>query len=158
MTLLSVVLAAAACLAVAYVVYGSLLARLLRLDPQAKTPAVELRDDVDYVPIEPQFLMGQHFSAIAAAGPIVGPILAGAMFGWFPALAWIVLGAILIGGVHDFTALVASVRHGAQSVTEVVRLYMSRRAFLLFLAFIWIALVYIIVAFTDITASSLWAW
>jgi carbon starvation protein len=88
-SLLIVVLASAVVLAVAYRVYGSLLVRLLRLDPNAPTPAVALRDDVDYVPTEPKFLMGQHFSAIAAAGPIVGPILAGVMFGWAPALAWI---------------------------------------------------------------------
>ena len=72
--------------------------------------AVTLRDDVDYEPVAPQLLMGQHFSAIAAAGPIVGPILAGVAFGWLPALVWILVGSIFIGGVHDFSALVASVR------------------------------------------------
>jgi carbon starvation protein len=113
-----------------------------------------MRDDVDYVPIEPRFLMGQHFSAIAAAGPIVGPILAGVMFGWLPALIWILVGSILLGGVHDFTALVASIRHKARSIAEVVRDHMTRRSYVVFLSFIWIALVYIIVAFTDITAAS----
>lgn len=154
MNLLVIVLGSAAIVGVAYWLYGGLLVRLLKLDPNAKTPAVELRDDTDYVPIEPQFLLGQHFSAIAAAGPIVGPIVAATLFGWLPALVWILLGAIFIGGVHDVTALIASVRHKARSITEVVKEYMSRRAFLLFLAFIWIALVYIIVAFTDITAQS----
>jgi hypothetical protein len=100
----------------AYRVYGGLLARLLRLDPDAPTPAVALRDDVDYEPIPPQLLLGQHFSAIAAAGPIMGPILAGVAFGWLPALLWILAGSIFIGGVHDFTALVASIRHGARSI------------------------------------------
>lgn len=145
---------AGACFLVAYRFYGRLLARLLRLDPEAKTPAVAMRDDADYVPIEPKFLLGQHFSAIAAAGPIVGPILAGLYFGWLPALIWIVVGAIFIGGVHDTTSLVASIRHRARSIAEVVRDHMTRRAHLLFLSFIWIALVYIIVAFADITASS----
>ncbi len=154
MNLAFVILIVTAMLAIAYWLYGGLLARLLHLDPNAKTPAVEMRDDVDYVPIKSRFLLGQHFSAIAAAGPIVGPIVAGVAFGWGPALAWIVLGAIFIGGVHDFMALIASVRHRARSVTEIVREHMSQRAFLLFLAFIWIALVYIIVAFTDITAQS----
>lgn len=98
--------------------------------------------------------MGQHFSAIAAAGPIVGPILAGVAFGWLPALIWILCGSILIGGVHDFASLVASVRHKARSIAEVVREHMSSRSYILFLAFVWIALIYIIVAFTDITASS----
>ena len=98
--------------------------------------------------------MPQHFSAIAAAGPIVGPILAGLTFGWLPALIWILVGSIFIGGVHDFGALVASIRHKARSIAEVVRDNMSRRSYLLFLSFIWLALVYIIVAFTDVTATS----
>lgn len=154
MSLLVIVLCAAALLGVAYRLYGNLLARLLRLDPDAQTPAVTLRDDQDYAPIPPKFLLGQHFSAIAAAGPIVGPILAGVMFGWLPALIWILLGSIFIGGVHDITALVASVRHRARSISDVVREHMTRRSYLLFLAFIYIALVYIVVAFTDITAGS----
>jgi carbon starvation protein len=154
MSLLAVLVPSAVILLVAYRVYGGLLARLFRLDPDAPTPAVTLRDDVDYEPIPPQLLLGQHFSAIAAAGPIVGPILAGVAFGWLPALAWILIGSIFIGGVHDFASLVASIRHRARSIAEVVRDHMSRRAYVLFLAFVWIALVYIIVAFTDITASS----
>lgn len=154
MSLLTILLPSAVVLAIAYRVYGGVLARLFRLDDAAPTPAVTLRDDVDYEPIPPQLLMGQHFSAIAAAGPIVGPILAGVAFGWLPALVWILLGSIFIGGVHDFAALVASVRHQARSIAEVVRDHMSRRSYLLFLSFVWIALIYIIVAFTDITASS----
>jgi carbon starvation protein len=153
-SLLVILVPAAAVLAAAYAVYGRILARLFQLDPAAPTPAVALRDDVDYEPIPPQLLMGQHFSAIAAAGPIVGPILAGVAFGWLPALLWILAGSILVGGVHDFSALVASIRHRARSIAEVVRDHMSRRSYVLFLAFVWIALVYIVVAFTDITASS----
>jgi len=154
MSLLAILVPSAVVLLVAYRVYGAILARLFRLDAAAPTPAVTLRDDVDYEPIPPQLLMGQHFSAIAAAGPIVGPILAGVAFGWLPALLWILAGSILIGGVHDFAALVASVRHQARSIAEVVRENMSRRGHVLFLSFVWIALVYIVVAFTDITASS----
>lgn len=154
MSLLLIILGSAAILTLAYWTYGPLLVRLLRLDPTARTPAYELRDDVDYAPLAPNELLSQHFSAIAAAGPIVGPILAGVMFGWVPALVWILVGSILIGGVHDFTALVASIRHKARSIAEVVRDHMSRRAFLMFLTFIWLALIYIIVAFTDVTAAS----
>ena len=154
MSLLAILLPSGFLLLVAYRLYGGLLSRLLALDPDATTPAVSLRDDVDYEPIPPQLLLGQHFSAIAAAGPIVGPILAGVAFGWVPALLWILVGSIFIGGVHDFTALVASVRHKARSIAEVVRDHMSRRSYLLFLSFVWIALVYIVVAFTDITAQS----
>jgi carbon starvation protein len=154
MNLLMVIAISAAVLSVAYVVYGRFLSRFLQLDANRPTPAVELRDDLDYVPIESKFLLSQHFSAIAAAGPITGPILAGVMFGWLPALLWILIGSIFIGGVHDMTALTASIRHKARSIAEVVRDHMSRRSYVLFLVFIWIALVYIIVAFTDVTASA----
>ncbi len=154
MSLVLIVMATAAILGLAYWLYGGYLARIFKLDPDAKAPAVEMRDDVDYVPIKPAFLLGQHFSAIAAAGPIVGPIVAGIAFGWLPALLWILIGSIFIGGVHDFTSLVASIRHKARSITEVVRENMSRRAYLMFLGFIWIALIYIIIAFTDVTAQS----
>jgi len=152
--MVTIVLVSAAILLVAYVVYGRILVRLLRVDGNEVTPANALRDDVDYVPLERGPLMAQHFSAIAAAGPIVGPILAGAMFGWLPALIWILAGAIFVGGVHDFTSLLASVRNRGLSIAEVVRKHMSHRSFVLFLTFIWFALVYIIVAFTDITADS----
>jgi len=154
MSLLAILVPSGILLAVAYRFYGACLGRLFRLDDSAATPAVVLRDDVDYEPVPPALLMGQHFSAIAAAGPIVGPILAGVAFGWLPALLWILIGGIFIGGVHDFSALVASVRHRARSIAEVVREHMSRRSYLLFLTFVWIALIYIVVAFTDITASS----
>src|SRR5580700_6133549 len=153
-SLLEVVLFSAVVLVAAYVIYGRLLVRLLKLDPNRKTPAWELRDDLDYSPLESSALLSQHFSAIAAAGPIVGPILAGVMFGWVPALCWILVGSVFVGGVHDYFTLVASIRHKARSIAEVVRDHMSRRSYLLFLAFVWLALVYIIVAFTDITASS----
>jgi carbon starvation protein len=154
MPLLAIVLGSAALLFVAYFVYGNFLARLLQLNPNAKMPAQELEDGLDYQPIPARVLLPQHFSAIAAAGPIVGPIVAGLTFGWLPALIWILAGSIFVGGVHDITALVASVRHKARSIAEVVREQMSRSSYLLFLTFIWIALVYIIVAFADVTASS----
>lgn len=154
MSLLTVVAGSAVVLLAAYFTYGRFLSRFLQLDDRTPTPAVELRDGIDYDPIESKFLLSQHFSAIAAAGPIVGPILAGMYFGWLPALLWILIGSIFIGGVHDMTALVASIRHKARSIAEVVRDHMSRLSYILFLLFIWIALVYIIVAFTDITASA----
>ncbi len=154
MPLLAIVLGSAAILLVAYFTYGGILARLFQLSPTAKTPAYELQDDLDFQPLPPRSLLPQHFSAIAAAGPIVGPILAGLTFGWLPALIWILVGSILIGGVHDMAALVASVRHKAKSIAEVVREQMSPVSYFLFLTFIWIALVYIIVAFADVTASS----
>src|SRR5688500_19207509 len=132
MNLLLIIVPCGLLLLAAYALYGNLLARLLKLDPKAVTPAVELRDDVDYAPIEPKFLMSQHFSAIAAAGPIVGPILAGVMFGWLPALLWSLVGSIFIGGVHDMSALVASIRRKARSMGEVVRGHMSQRSYVFF--------------------------
>ena len=137
-----------------YRFYGRFLSKHLELDDSRVTPACEINDGVDYVPAKPSLLLGQHFSAIAAAGPIVGPILAGIWFGWLPAILWIVLGAIFIGGVHDFTSLVASVRHKASSVGELVKQYMSPTSHVLFLLFVWLALIYVIVAFTDITAQT----
>src|SRR5688500_8876546 len=141
-------------LALAYRWYGRVLANFLGLDARTPTPAHTQRDGLDYEPASRSWLLPQHFSAIAAAGPIVGPILNGTYFGWFPAWIWIIVGAILIGGVHDLMTLVASVRHGAKSIAEVVRRYMNRRSYLLFLAFIWISLVYVIIAFADVTAGT----
>jgi carbon starvation protein len=137
-----------------YRYYGRFVARQYALDDSRVTPSVARNDGVDYVPTKPFYLLGQHFSAIAAAGPIAGPILASQQFGWLPCLLWIGLGVVFIGAVHDFSTLVASVRHGGRSVAEIVRVEMGRRAWLAILAFIWLALVFVILAFTDITAST----
>ena len=141
-------------LALGYRAYGRVVERLYNIDPTARTPADRLNDGVDFVPTKPFYLFGQHFSAIAAAGPIAGPILASQQFGWLPALFWLALGAVFIGAVHDFSALIASVRHEGRSIAEVVRANLGARAGTAMLAFIWIALVYVIVAFTDLTAST----
>src|SRR5258708_1426209 len=154
MGLLGITIGAGVILLVAYFTYGHWLMRTLELRDDVPTPACEVTDGEAFVPTPAPYLFSQHFSAIAAAGPIVGPILAGLMFGWVPALIWILVGSIFIGGVHDMTSLVASVRHNARSIPDIVREHMSRRAYLLFLSFVWIALVYIIVAFTDITATT----
>jgi carbon starvation protein len=148
------VLATIAIFAVAYVTYGRFLSRQLDLRNDYETPAREINDGLDYVPARAPLLLGQHFSAIAAAGPIVGPILAAKLFGWLPAWLWIVLGAIFIGGVHDFATLTASVRHKGASIGEIARRYLPGRTYIFFLIFIWLALVYVIVAFTDITGQT----
>ncbi len=137
-----------------YLLYGTFVARQYALDDEAETPAVRRNDGIDFVPTRPFYLMSQHFSAIAAAGPIAGPILACMAFGWLPCLLWIGIGVVFIGAVHDFSALVASVRHGAHSIAEIARETLGRRAYLSLCAFIWIALVYVIIAFTQITAGS----
>ncbi len=141
-------------LALGYRFYGRLIARQYNLANTDDTPAHKHRDDIDFVPTKPFYLFGQHFSAIAAAGPIVGPILATQQFGWLPAILWIVIGVVFIGAVHDFTTLVASVRHGGRSIAEVAKVNLGKRAWLAMLAFIWLALVYVIVAFVDVTAGS----
>jgi carbon starvation protein len=141
-------------LVLGYTLYGRLIARQYALDDTRQTPAVIVNDGVDFVPTKRFFLLGQHFSAIAAAGPIAGPILACQLFGWGPAILWIGLGVVFIGAVHDFSALVASVRHRARSVAEIVKENLGRRAWLAILAFIWIALIYLIIAFADITAAT----
>ena len=154
MTILPVIALSAGVLILAYFTYGRLVARLLGIDASRPTPACELEDGNDYVPAPAPVVLGGHFTAIAAAGPVVGPILAAQMFGWAPALLWILVGAIFIGGVHDTGALLASVRHRATSITQVVREHMSRTAYLTFLLFVWISLIYVIIAFADVTAGT----
>jgi carbon starvation protein len=137
-----------------YRLYGGFVARQYALDDDAPTPATRHDDGVDFVPTRPFYLLGQHFSAIAAAGPIAGPILAAQQFGWLPALVWICVGVVFIGAVHDLSTLVASVRHDARSIAEVVKVQLGPRAGTAMLVFIWVALVYVVVAFTDVTAST----
>ena len=141
-------------LALGYRFYGRFVARQFALDDASPTPAVAREDGVDFVPTRPFYLLGQHFSAIAAAGPVAGPILACQQFGWLPCILWIGLGVVFIGAVHDFAALVASVRHGGRSIAEIIRVQLGHRAWLAVMAFMWLALVYVILAFADITAST----
>ncbi len=154
MTLLLLALIACGVLVIGYFGYGAFIARQYRLDDSATTPAVARADGVDFVPEKPFALMAQHFSAIAAAGPIAGPILACLSFGWLPCLLWIGLGVIFIGAVHDFSALVASIRHGAHSIAEIARQNLGQRAGTAMLWFIWLALLYVIIAFTQMTGAS----
>lgn len=139
---------------VAYFAYGKWVTRQVGLDPHAETPACKVNDGQDFVPTSPFYLFAQHFSAIAAAGPIAGPIVAVQSFGWLPALLWIAIGVVFIGAVHDFTSLAISVRNGAVSIAEIVKNVLGNRAGFAMMIFIWIALNYIIVAFADITIGS----
>ncbi len=154
MSLYWIALSACLLFLAAYFTYGRFLSRHLGLDEARKTPACEVNDGVDFVPAEKKFLLSQHFSAIAAAGPIVGPILASLWFGWLPVLLWIVGGSVFFGAVHDFSSLTGSVRHKAQSIVEIVKDYLGPRGHLLFLMFVWLSLIYVITAFTDLTSSS----
>ncbi|UCF79761.1 MAG: carbon starvation protein A, partial [Candidatus Eiseniibacteriota bacterium] len=134
--------------------FGRFLDGRLSVDDQRATPACYMGDGVDYFPARVPVLLGHHFSSIAGAGPIVGPVIAATLFGWLPPLLWIVLGTIFIGGTHDYSSLMASVRHKARSIAEVARQHMSRRSQLLLLAFIWLALVYVLVVFIDLTSTT----
>jgi len=141
-------------LVVAYRLYGRWVAGHFAPDDANRTPAHKNADGVDFVATKPFYLFAQHFSAIAAAGPIAGPILASQTWGWLPCLLWISLGVVLIGAVHDFSTLTASVRHGACSIASITREHLGPRAGVAMMAFIWITLIYVTVAFTDITAAS----
>lgn len=138
----------------AYVFYGRFLAKRYKLDDNQPTPSHTDYDGIDRVPAHKAILLGHHFSSIAGAGPVVGPIIAAVAFGWLPVLLWVLLGAIFIGGVHDFSALIASIRHKALSIAEIAKDYMSPLAYRLLLAFIWLSLVYVLTVFTDLTAGS----
>lgn len=154
MSLALLALGFATLLIAAYRLYGGWVARQFAIDDARTTPANVVNDGVDFVPTRPFYLFAQHFSAIAAAGPIAGPIIASQTFGWLPCLLWIGFGVVLIGAVHDFSSLAASVRHGACSIAEITREHLGRRAGWAMMGFIWICLVYVIVAFVDITAGT----
>lgn len=140
-------LGATALFAVAYFFYGRLLERVLGVDPARRTPAYTKGDGVDYVPAHPAVLFGHHFASIAGAGPIVGPIAA-AYFGWGAVVAWVVLGCIFIGAVHDMVSLWLSVRHEGRSIASVIETVLGRPGKLLFLLFCWSTLVLVCAEFT----------
>ena len=137
----------------AYLTYGRYLAKTWGLDPTRKTPAHEFEDGVDYCPAQTPVLMGHHFSSIAGAGPINGPIQA-AFFGWLPCFLWIVIGGIFFGAVQDFGSIFVSIRHGGKSLGEVIEENIGHKSRVLFTVFAWLVLILVIAAFADIVASS----
>lgn len=137
-----------------YIFYGGWLCKQWGVgDAKGQTPAHEMEDGVDYVPAKAPVLMGHHFSSIAGAGPITGPIGA-AIFGWVPVVLWILVGGIFFGGVHDFGALFASVRHKGQSIGEIISANMSVRAKRLFIIFAYLTLILVVAAFASIVATT----
>ncbi|OUM68255.1 hypothetical protein PIROE2DRAFT_19897 [Piromyces sp. E2] len=142
-------------LALGYIFYGKWLEKTwgVREGDDKETPAHTMEDGVDYVPAKAPVLMGHHFSSIAGAGPITGPIGA-AMFGWLPVTIWVLVGGIFFGGVHDFGALYASICHKGQSIGEIISANMSRRAKRLFIIFSYLTLVLVVAAFSSIVATS----
>jgi carbon starvation protein len=138
-----------------YLVYGRLMARVVGVDPTRTTPAHAMEDGVDFVPAKSWLvLFGHHFSSICGAGPIVGPALAVAYWGWGPSIAWVLVGSVFMGAVADFTSLVVSVRSEGRSIPEIARPEISPRARLWFSVFIWIALVLVIAVFAIFAART----
>lgn len=138
---------------IAYHTYGRWLARkIFQLNPNASVPSIELNDDLDFVPTDKSVLFGHHFTSIAGTGPIVGPAIA-VMWGWLPALVWVLLGSILVGAVHDFGALVVSMRSQGQTVGDVAGRVLNRRVRLLFLLVLFMALTIVLAIFGLVIAA-----
>ncbi len=150
---LVILLIGIALLVLGYIFYGSWLAKQWGVDPNRETPAHTSYDGKDFVPANPAVLMGHHFSSIAGAGPINGPILA-AVFGWVPVFLWVVLGGIFFGAVHDFGALFASIRHNGGSIGEVIRDSMGVKAQRLFSIFALLVLILVIASFTNVVGNT----
>ena len=150
---ITMMLISAAVLGLAYLFYGRWLANKWGIDPNAKTPAYEFEDNVDYVPAKPGVVFGHQFASIAGAGPINGPIIA-AMFGWLPVLLWILLGGVFFGAVQDFASMYASVKNKGRSIGYIIELYIGKTGKRLFLLFVWLFSILVVAAFADIVAKT----
>lgn len=156
MNSLIVLLGSMALLGAGYIIYGKILERFFEVNPDNTPPSKKYYDGMDYVPARNWLvLFGHHFSSIAGAGPIVGPIIAVAIWGWMPALLWIVFGSIFLGGVHDFASLMISIRHKAISISSIAEEVISKRSRLIFLIFVWLTLILVIAVFTSVCAQTL---
>jgi carbon starvation protein len=139
-----------------YVIYGRLMCRLFDVDPERRTPAHSLRDGRDYVPAKHWLILfGHHFASIAGAGPILGPVIAVIIWGWGPAVLWIFLGSIFLGGVHDFSSLMISIREKGKSIATVAETTLGRRAKIIFSIFLWLTLVLVIAVFAASAANTM---
>ena len=138
---------------IAYHTYGRWLARkIFRLDAAARVPSEVLRDDEDFVPTDRGVVFGHHFTSIAGTGPIVGPALA-VLWGWLPALLWVLFGSILVGAVHDLGALVVSLRNRGQTVGEIAGRIISPMMRRLFLFILFFALTLVLAVFGLVIAN-----
>ncbi len=153
MNAMILLLVAAVVLVCGYLFYGKWLAKSWGIDPSKPTPAHEMADGVDYVAAPPYVVLGHHFSSIAGAGPINGPIQA-AVFGWVPVTLWVLIGGIFFGAMHDFGALFSSIRHKGQTLAIVVRDNMDNTAKTLFTIFAYLTLVLVVAAFASIVAGT----
>ncbi len=150
---LIIIICAIVLLLLGYVFYGNWLSRQWGVDPDRTTPAVEKEDGVDYVAAPAPVLMGHHFSSIAGAGPINGPIQA-SVFGWLPVFLWCIVGGIFFGGLQDFGSLFASIRHDGKSVGEIIKDSMGKRAQKLFIIFALLVLILVIASFVNVVAGT----
>jgi len=151
-SLLIVVVCLAAFVA-AYLVYSRFISeKILKLDPSYECPSREFEDGIDYVPTRSSVLFGHHFSTIAGLGPIVGPAI-GVIWGWLPAVLWVVLGTIFFGAVHDLTTLYLSLRHQGKTIGSLTEKLIGPRARLLFLILIFFILALAMGVFAQIMAK-----
>jgi len=139
-----------------YKFYGRIAERLWQIDPERKTPAIEREDGIDYVPAKNWLILfGHHFASIAGAGPIIGPVIACAIWGWLPAVIWIVLGSIFLGGIHDFSSLFISIRHGGKSIGDIAESVVNYRTKIIFSLFLWLSLILVVTVFAAVGAQTL---
>ena len=137
-----------------YIFYGRFMANLYGISNKNITPAEQMNDGMDYCPTHPAVVLGHHFSSIAGAGPIVGPITAASMFGWLPTILWCIFGSIFLGGPHDFGAVVASMRHEGKSVGEVIDRWIGHKGKMLFLVFTILSLFLVVAVFLVLTTAT----
>ncbi len=150
---LLIILVAMIVLFLAYRFYGSYLEKTWGIDDHAKTPAYVKEDGVDYIPTPKIVVFAHQFSSIAGAGPITGPIIA-MMFGWLPALLWIVFGGIFFGAVQDFGSLYASIKNEGKSMGMIIEQYIGKTGRKMFMLFCWLFTLLVIAAFVDIVAGT----
>lgn len=137
----------------AYLLYGRYLEKKWGIDPNAKTPAYEMEDGVDYVPADTNVVFGHQFASIAGAGPINGPIQA-AIFGWLPVLLWVLIGGVFFGAVQDFSSMYASVKNKGRTIGYIIEEYIGKTGKKLFLLFCWLFCILVVAAFADVVAGT----
>ncbi len=138
---------------IAYHTYGRFLAKkIFKLDNNIQVPSVDMRDGIDYVPTRKAIIFGHHYTSIAGTGPIVGPAI-GIIWGWLPAILWVFFGCIFMGAVHDFGALIVSIRNEGKSISEAAAKYINIRVRFIFFAVVFLALLIVIAIFGVVIAA-----
>jgi carbon starvation protein len=139
-----------------YKIYSSFIEKkVIQADDARITPARELNDGIDYTPTKKYILFGHHFSSIAGAGPILGPLIGVLYFGWLGALVWVALGSVFIGAVHDYTSLMVSVQNQGTSLANISEKTLGRRTKIIFSIFLWLTLALVIAVFAVVAAQTL---